>query len=123
MLHAFDHVFRHENRSFPACHDNGTDQEVAFDDSAHHALLLAIAGPVTALPLMLFAFGARRVSFVAIGLLQFLAPSIQFAIGLISGEPFTPLRALSFALIWMGLAIFSWDVWRRARWTRRRRWS
>jgi chloramphenicol-sensitive protein RarD len=94
------------------------DGALAFDDGASHALLLAIAGPVTALPLILFAFGARRVSFVAIGLLQFLAPSIQFAIGLIAGEPFTPLRALSFALIWVGLAIFCWDVWRRARWTR-----
>lgn len=92
------------------------DGALAFDDSASHALLLAIAGPVTALPLILFAFGARRVSFVAIGLLQFLAPSLQFAIGLIAGELFTPLRALSFALIWAGLAIFSWDVWRRARW-------
>lgn len=94
------------------------DGALAFDDGAHHALLLAIAGPVTALPLILFAFGARRVSFVAIGMLQFLAPSIQFTIGLIAGEPFTALRALSFALIWAGLAIFSWDVWRRARWTR-----
>lgn len=94
------------------------DGALAFDDGAPRALLLAIAGPVTALPLILFAFGARRVSFVAIGLLQFLAPSIQFAIGLIAGEPFTPLRALSFALIWAGLAIFCWDVWRRARWTR-----
>jgi chloramphenicol-sensitive protein RarD len=91
------------------------DGALAFDDGLAHALLLAVAGPVTALPLILFAFGARRVSFVAIGLLQFLAPSIQFAIGLIAGEPFTPLRALSFALIWAGLAIFSWDVWRRAR--------
>jgi len=94
------------------------DGALAFDDSAAHALLLAVAGPVTALPLILFAFGARRVSFVTIGLLQFLAPSIQFAIGLIAGEPFTPLRALSFALIWAGLAVFCWDAWRRARWMR-----
>lgn len=80
------------------------DGALAFDDGVHHTLLLAIAGPVTALPLILFAFSARRVSFVAIGL--------------IAGEPFTALRALSLALIWAGLAIFSWDVWRRARWSR-----
>jgi chloramphenicol-sensitive protein RarD len=93
------------------------DGMLAFSDSAPHALLLALAGPVTALPLILFAFGARRVSFVAIGLLQFLAPSLQFTIGLAAGEQFTPLRAMSFGLIWLGLAIFCWDVLRRARWT------
>lgn len=79
------------------------------------ALLLAIAGPVTAIPLMAFAFGARRVSFTTLGLLQFLAPTLQFTTGLAFGEPFTPLRAASFALIWLGLAFFSWDTLRRAR--------
>lgn len=93
------------------------DGALSFTQSAPHAVLLALAGPVTALPLILFAFGARRVSFVTIGLLQFLAPSIQFAIGLLSGEPFTPLRGVSFALIWVGLMIFCWDALRRARWT------
>lgn len=79
------------------------------------AILLAIAGPVTAIPLMAFAFGARRVSFTTLGLLQFLAPSLQFATGIAFGEPFTPLRAASFALIWTGLVFFSWDTLRRAR--------
>lgn len=79
------------------------------------AILLAIAGPVTALPLMAFAFGARRVSFTTLGLLQFLAPSLQFATGIAFGEPFTPLRAASFVLIWAGLAFFSWDTLRRPR--------
>jgi chloramphenicol-sensitive protein RarD len=79
-----------------------------------HALLLAFAGPATALPLMAFAFGARRVSFTALGLLQFLAPSLQFATGIAFGEPFTPLRAASFVLIWVGLGLFSWDALRRA---------
>lgn len=94
------------------------DGALTFDDGVPQALLLAVAGPVTALPLILFAFGARRVGFVAIGLLQFLAPSIQFGIGLWAGESFTPLRALSFALIWAGLAIFCWDAWRRTFGTR-----
>ncbi|MGQ0533646.1 MAG: EamA family transporter RarD [Caulobacteraceae bacterium] len=79
------------------------------------AVLLAIAGPVTAIPLMAFTFGARRVSFVTLGLLQFLAPTLQFTTGLAFGEPFTPLRAASFVLIWVGLAFFSWDTLRRAR--------
>ncbi|HYD86290.1 MAG TPA: EamA family transporter RarD [Vitreimonas sp.] len=79
------------------------------------AILLAIAGPVTAIPLMAFAFGARRVSFVALGLLQFLAPSLQFTTGILFGEPFTFLRGVSFALIWAGLMFFAWDTLRRAR--------
>lgn len=79
-----------------------------------HATLLVLAGPVTAIPLMAFAFGARRISFVALGLLQFLAPTLQFATGIAFGEPFTLLRAASFALIWAGLGFFSWDTLRRA---------
>jgi chloramphenicol-sensitive protein RarD len=79
------------------------------------AILLAIAGPVTALPLMAFTFGARRVSFTTLGLLQFLAPSLQFTTGILFGEPFTALRGVSFALIWVGLAFFAWDTLRRAR--------
>ena len=93
------------------------DSGLAFTTSWDHGLLLALAGPITALPLMAFAFGARRVSFVALGLLQFLAPSLQFMTGLAFGEPFTPLRAASFVLIWAGLVFFSWDTLRRARTT------
>ena len=88
---------------------------LAFSENFNHAFLLALAGPVTALPLILFAFGARRVSFTALGLLQFLAPSLQLATGLAFGEAFTPLRAASFALIWLGLGFFCWDALRRAR--------
>lgn len=88
---------------------------LAASDGWGHAALLAVAGPITALPLMLFAFGARRVTFVSLGLLQFLAPSLQFATGIAFGEPFTPLRAVSFALIWAGLGFFAWDTLRRAR--------
>ncbi len=79
------------------------------------ALLLAIAGPITAIPLMAFAFGARRVSFTTLGLLQFLAPTLQFLTGIAFGESFTPLRAASFGLIWAGLAFFSWDTLRHAK--------
>ncbi len=92
-----------------------SDAPLSFTADWSMALLLAIAGPVTALPLMAFAFGARRVSFTTLGLLQFLAPSLQFATGMAFGEPFTPLRAASFVLIWAGLAFFSWDTLRRAR--------
>lgn len=88
---------------------------LGFTSDMSTAILLAIAGPVTAIPLMAFAFGARRVSFVTLGLLQFLAPSLQFATGIAFGEPFTLLRGVSFALIWAGLGFFAWDTLRRAR--------
>ncbi len=88
---------------------------LAFTESTGNALLLAFAGPATALPLLAFTFGARRVSFTALGLLQFLAPSLQFATGIAFGEHFTPLRGLSFALIWAGLGLFAWDTLRRAK--------
>lgn len=88
---------------------------LAFSASWPHAVLLALAGPVTALPLMAFAFGARRVSFTTLGLLQFLAPTLQFTTGILFGEPFTILRGVSFVLIWAGLGFFAWDTLRRAR--------
>ena len=88
---------------------------LAFGSSPSHTTLLMLAGPATAVPLTAFAFGARRVSFTTLGLLQFLAPTLQFAIGLAFGEAFTPMRGASFALIWIGLGLFSWDTIRRAR--------
>lgn len=93
----------------------GSEAPLAFSTDWGTAILLAIAGPVTAIPLMAFAFGARRVSFVTLGLLQFLAPTLQFTTGIVFGEDFTFLRGVSFALIWAGLAFFSWDTLRRAR--------
>jgi chloramphenicol-sensitive protein RarD len=93
------------------------DAPLSFTTSWTTAILLAIAGPVTALPLMAFTFGARRVSFTTLGLLQFLAPSLQFATGIAFGEPFSALRGVSFLLIWAGLVFFSWDTLRRARTT------
>jgi chloramphenicol-sensitive protein RarD len=91
------------------------DAPLAITQSTGNAALLVLAGPITALPLMLFAFGARRVTFTALGLMQYCAPTLQFCLGLAFGEPFTPLRAASFALIWIGLILFSWDSLRRAR--------
>lgn len=88
---------------------------LAFSTGLDHALLLGVSGLATALPLVLFTFGARRVSFVTLGLLQFVAPSLQFATGIAFGESFTPLRGVSFVLIWLGLGFFAWDVLRRAR--------
>jgi len=77
-------------------------------------LLLLLTGPMTAIPLLLFAAGARRIDLATLGLLQFLAPSIMFLMAvLLFGEPFAFANALTFAGIWLGLAVFAWDAVRR----------
>lgn len=77
--------------------------------------LLLFSGPATAIPLMLFAWAARRVAFSVMGFLQFISPTISMALGLLQGEPFTVARAISFAFIWCGAAVFIYGAWRRAR--------
>lgn len=84
-------------------------------------LMVAGAGVVTAIPLILFAFGARRLTLATVGLLQYIAPSIQFAIGILQGEPFTAVHAVSFGLIWGGLALFSFEALRSAGFVRLQR--
>lgn len=69
--------------------------------------LLVLAGPLTATPLILFAMGARRLRLSTIGILQYIAPSIQFMIGIGMGEPFTLGHALTFGLIWAGVILFT----------------
>jgi chloramphenicol-sensitive protein RarD len=86
-----------------------TAQGLTFDDSVSNGVLLALSGVVTAVPLILFSFGARRLRFSTLGMLQFLAPTLQFLIGWAYGEPLTVLRIASFVLIWIGLAIFATD--------------
>jgi chloramphenicol-sensitive protein RarD len=73
------------------------------------------SGLATVLPLALFAWSARRLPLSTIGFLQFLAPTLQFAIGVASGEPLTGLRIASFAFIWAGAAVFAGAaLWARA---------
>jgi chloramphenicol-sensitive protein RarD len=79
------------------------------------SILLALAGPATVVPLALFAWSARRLPLSAIGFLQFIAPTIQFLLGVAFGEAFTPLRALSFAFIWLGVAVFAYGAWKKTR--------
>lgn len=69
--------------------------------------LLVLAGPLTATPLILFAIGARRLRLSTIGILQYIAPSVQFMIGLAMGEPFTTGHAVTFGLIWTGVILFT----------------
>jgi chloramphenicol-sensitive protein RarD len=71
---------------------------------------LALTGVATAVPLMLFAASARRVTLVTVGLLQYVAPTLQFLIGVVVfREPLTPVDVVGFVLIWTALAIYSAD--------------
>jgi chloramphenicol-sensitive protein RarD len=77
-------------------------------DSTSTRLLLMAAGPITAIPLLLFASGARQIPLSVLGLLQYLAPTLQFLLGVwLFREPFTPDRLVGFALIWAALALFA----------------
>ena len=93
-------------------HGTGTDH--AFSSPAGFLWAL-INGPATVLPLALFAWSARRLPLSTIGFIQFLAPTLQFCVGVAAGEPLTGLRILSFAFIWLGAGVFLWAAWRRSR--------
>ncbi len=74
-------------------------------------LLLVFAGAVTAVPLILFTLGVRRLPLSTAGLLQYLAPTCTFLLAVfVYGEPFSPVQAVSFALIWIALFIYTADL-------------
>jgi chloramphenicol-sensitive protein RarD len=85
-----------------------------------HIVLLICAGLVTAVPLMLFNSSATRVPLTVIGMLQYLAPILQFVIGLlVQHEAMPASRWIGFLLVWAALVILSVDAVRAARSTRR----
>ncbi|MGZ4596317.1 MAG: EamA family transporter RarD [Actinomycetes bacterium] len=86
-----------------------------------HAALLASAGVATAVPLLFFAAAASRVPLTVLGLLQYLAPVLQFLTGvLIYREPMPASRLAGFALVWAALVLLTFDGLRKRRNTRRR---
>jgi chloramphenicol-sensitive protein RarD len=88
--------------------------------SVGHSALLVLSGVVTAVPLLLFAGAANRIPLSSIGLLQYLAPVLQLACGVVVfHEPMPPARLAGFALVWLALSIFTIDSLRRVRAARR----
>lgn len=85
-----------------------------FLGSIEASVWLVAAGPLTAIPLALFAWTARRVSMMTLGFLQFLGPTIGFGIGIAEHEAFTSLHAISFVFIWIGALVFVWGARRRS---------
>ena len=79
-------------------------------EGAGHALLLASTGPITAVPLLFFAGAARRMTLSTLGLLQYLAPVLQFLIGVaVRHEPMPTSRWTGFGLVWCALVLLSFD--------------
>ncbi|AQR74711.1 EamA family transporter RarD [Sphingomonas sp. LM7] len=88
----------------------------AFGTSPHLDWLLVLAGVVTAAPLLLFAAAARRLPLATLGLLQYIAPTLQFAEAvLIFGEPMQTAHIVTFGLIWTGCALYAFDAIRAVR--------
>ncbi|MEU9975844.1 EamA family transporter RarD [Streptomyces sp. NPDC051014] len=86
------------------------------NDGAGHAALLASTGIVTALPLVCFGAAAIRVPLSTLGLLQYLAPVFQFLLGILYFHEAMPAeRWAGFALVWVALALLTWDALRTAR--------
>lgn len=78
--------------------------------------LLALTGLVSTVPLLLFTEAARRLRYATVGMLQFIAPTLQFLIAvLLFGEPFGRSHAIAFAAIWLALAIYAVGSWRNSR--------
>jgi len=83
----------------------------AFGSNIPLSLLLMAAGPVTAIPLLMFAYGARRIPLSLVGLLQYIGPSIQLLLGVwLYHEPFSGAKLIGFAMIWLGLAVYSGEA-------------
>ena len=81
-----------------------------------HLVLMILAGPVTAIPLLFFAAAAHRLPLVTLGLLMYLNPAMQMTWGVVVGhEPMPRGRWIGFALIWVALVVFTVDAVRRAR--------
>ncbi|UOX99879.1 EamA family transporter RarD [Blastococcus sp. PRF04-17] len=90
-------------------------------EGAGHALLLLGSGVATAVPLLLFAAAARRIPLSTVGLLQYLTPLMQLALGVfVFDEPMPPARLAGFAIVWVALAVFTADMLRHARAANRR---
>ena len=94
----------------------GTSGGLAFGGNRQTTLLLILAGPVTAVPLLLFAAAARRMAYATLGLLQYLAPTLQFLLAVtLFGEHVTVPHIICFGLIWAGLLLFAADALRGLR--------
>ncbi len=94
----------------------GTGHGTAGSEGTGHLLLLMASGVATAVPLLLFAAAAHRIPLSTVGLLQYVTPLMQLAIGVfVFSEPMPPVRLAGFTIVWAALAVFTLDSLRSAR--------
>lgn len=92
----------------------GADAGV-FGHDLWRSVLLVLSGPMTAIPLIMFSYAAKRASLSTLGLVQYLNPSLQFFVAVVLfGEAVTLWHAIAFPIIWLALALYSWATLRRA---------
>jgi len=95
-------------------------ETVFLQSGLRNDLLLVGTGVITLLPLLFFAVAARRLRLATLGLVQYIAPTGHFLISVfLYGEPFTTADAITFGCIWIGLALYTADMWLHHRMTRR----
>ncbi len=92
----------------------------AFGDGWYNTIMLMLLGLITAVPLILFSYAAKRLGFATQGLLFYLNPTLQFAVAVVAfGEPVSRWHMIAFPLIWLALAIYSLNALRQERALRR----
>jgi len=94
--------------------------ELHFATVLHHSatetFMLLMFGPLTTLPSVWFSYGARRINYATVGMLQYIAPTMQFFLGLfLFHETLSTTRLMCFVVIWLALAVYAADTWRRYR--------
>lgn len=77
--------------------------------------ILLLAGPITVLPLLFFALATRRLNLSTVGMMQFIAPTLQFGVAVAFGEQLTTAHLICFSCIWTAVIMFSWDAWQSNR--------
>ncbi len=77
------------------------------------AAILSLSGPLTVLPLLCFAIAARRLPLTTIGMMQFLAPTMNFGVAVYFGEVLSTAHIICFVCIWVAISLFIYDAWRR----------
>ncbi|MCG3266460.1 EamA family transporter RarD [Yoonia sp. I 8.24] len=93
----------------------------AFGDNLSDSLMLMFAGPITSIPLLMFSYGARRVSMATTGIAFYINPTLQFMVAvLIFAEPFGTVHMIAFPMIWGGVIIYSVTALRQERAARKR---
>ncbi|RJY08020.1 EamA family transporter RarD [Aurantiacibacter aquimixticola] len=93
-----------------------TEDGLAFGRDGWETVGILLGGPMTAIPLILFAAAARALPYTTIGFIQFTAPTLVFLLGLtVFDEALKPAQLICFIAIWSAVAIFSWDIWRKSR--------